>query len=61
MYVDRTMLEVFASDGLTYVPLPFIPEPAEQSVALDLDGAEPSRLEVYRLESIWPDQAPAVK
>ena len=38
IYVDRTALEVFASDGLTYVPLPFTPKPEDQSVAVEIPG-----------------------
>lgn len=55
-YVDRTIIEVFASDGLTYVPMPFIPGADEQSVSTNISTAAKTRsLEVYRLKSIWPE------
>ena len=55
VFVDRTMLEVFASDGLTYVPLPFIPKEEDQSVALEIQGGKNhlNSLQVYKLKSIW--------
>src|SRR5208283_1966794 len=55
VYVDRTALEVFASDGLTYVPLPFIPKAEDQSVTMKSKGgnAKFDSLQVYRLKSIW--------
>jgi len=54
-FVDRTSIEVFASDGLTYVTLPFIPKTAEQSVSVNLhgDGTKMKSLDVYKLKSIW--------
>jgi fructan beta-fructosidase len=51
IYVDRTALEVFASDGLTYVPLPFTPKPEDLSVAIT-DGRCQS-LESHQLSSTW--------
>jgi sucrose-6-phosphate hydrolase SacC (GH32 family) len=51
VYVDRTVLEVFASDGLTYVPMPFTPKPEDQSVAVT--GGKVRSLEVYKLKSCW--------
>ena len=54
IYMDRTVLEVFASDGLTYVPLPFIPDPNERSVAVHTSGdVRMIALEVYPLKSLW--------
>ncbi len=55
VFVDRTMLEVFASDGLIYVPLPFIPTQEDQSVSVQVKGgkARLMSLQVYRLKSIW--------
>ncbi|MCX7872437.1 MAG: glycoside hydrolase family 32 protein [Verrucomicrobiae bacterium] len=50
-YVDKTILEVFASDGLTYIPLPFTPKSEDQSVSIS--GGSPSKLEVYKLKSAW--------
>jgi fructan beta-fructosidase len=56
VFVDRTMLEVFASDGLTYVPVPFIPKSEDQSVAVEIQGgkADMKSLQVYGLKSSWP-------
>jgi sucrose-6-phosphate hydrolase SacC (GH32 family) len=56
VYADRTALEVFASDGLTYVPMPLIPKAEERSVAVAVKGgaARFGGLEVYELKSIWP-------
>ena len=51
VYVDRTALEVFASDGLTYVPLPFTPKPDDQSVSVT--GGKVKSLQVYKLKSCW--------
>ena len=49
IYVDRTVLEVFASDGLTYVPLPFVPKPEDNAAPVDVKGrnAKMKSLEVY--------------
>jgi fructan beta-fructosidase len=59
IYVDRTALEVFASDGLSYVPLPLVPEPEDQSVVVEVPGgkAKMTSLQVYRLKSIWEPEA----
>jgi sucrose-6-phosphate hydrolase SacC (GH32 family) len=57
-FVDRTIIEIFASDGLTYVPLPFIPKQEDQLVSVDVKGghAKMTSLQVYKLKSIWePD------
>ncbi|MDB6110071.1 MAG: sacC [Pedosphaera sp.] len=55
IYLDRTALEVFASDGLTYVPLPVIPKPDASGVEISTTGAPTkfSQLTAYRLGSIW--------
>jgi fructan beta-fructosidase len=55
VYVDRTALEVFASDGLTYVPMPFVPRPQDQSAAVAVNGgtATMNALQIYKLKSIW--------
>ena len=55
VFVDRTMLEVFASDGLTYVPLPFIPKEEDQSITQEIKGgnARMTSLQAYKLKSIW--------
>jgi sucrose-6-phosphate hydrolase SacC (GH32 family) len=55
IYGDRTGLEVFASDGLTYVPKPFQPKAEDQSVEVDVKGgsAKFQTLRAYPLRSIW--------
>lgn len=55
VFCDRTGLEVFASDGLTYVPMPFQPKAADRSLGLRCAGgpARVSVLEVHELDSIW--------
>ena len=53
IYVDRTALEVFASDGLTYVPLPFVPKPEDQSIAVNAGATKVHALEAHTLKSIW--------
>ena len=53
--VDRTVFEVFANGGLTYVPMPVIPEAANRTLSVaarDGDARLPI-LEVYELRSIW--------
>jgi fructan beta-fructosidase len=56
IFVDRTALELFASDGLTYVPMPFAANP--NTVALELSAcggtAQFQSLQVYELKSAWP-------
>jgi len=55
IYVDRTSLEVFASDGLTYVPMPINLNPAEKSLSVAAHGgtANFSHLDVHELRSAW--------
>ena len=55
VYCDRMGLEVFASDGLTYVPLPFIPKAEDQSVGIQTKGgsAKFTSLQLYELKSAW--------
>ena len=58
VFVDRTMLEVFASDGFTYIPMPFIPKPDDQSVSvISQDGGDGKKtlLQVYKLKSSWTE------
>jgi sucrose-6-phosphate hydrolase SacC (GH32 family) len=55
IFTDRTYFTVFASDGLTYVPLPVIAKPTELTAELQVQGgpvAVPA-LEAYELKSIW--------
>jgi fructan beta-fructosidase len=55
---DRTNFTVWASDGLTYVPLPVIAKPAELSVEVSVKGAPVTlqNLEAHELKSIWEDK-----
>jgi len=55
IFCDRTGLEIFASDGLTYVPLPFQPKVDNLALALQVKGGETKirALEVYELRSAW--------
>ena len=57
MFVDRTCAEVFAADGLAYVPLPHIPAAADRSVSLAVRGgpARFEQLDAHELGSIWDD------
>lgn len=56
VYCDRTGLEVFASDGLTYVPMPFQPKPDDRSLAVEAVGGtvKLEHIEVHELKSAWP-------
>lgn len=55
IYCDRTGLEVFASDGLCYVPKPFIPQLERLDVNVLATGGPVkfSLLEVHELASAW--------
>ena len=55
IFCDRTGLEVFASDGLTYVPMPFQPKADDLSLGLSVKGstAKFTSLEVHELKSAW--------
>jgi sucrose-6-phosphate hydrolase SacC (GH32 family) len=55
IFCDRTGLEVFASDGLTYVPLPFQPKPDDLALGVQAKGGSVrvSALEVHELSSAW--------
>jgi len=55
VYADRTSLEVYASDGLVYVPMPVFPKEENRSVTVNVTGG-PVRfnaLDAYQLKSIW--------
>ncbi|MHC5544403.1 GH32 C-terminal domain-containing protein, partial [Singulisphaera rosea] len=55
LYTDRTSIEVFVGDGLTYVPMPVIAKPEALTVSVRREG-EPVRfttLDVHALKSIW--------
>ncbi|MDB5319281.1 MAG: sacC [Phycisphaerales bacterium] len=52
---DRNSLEIFTDDGLTYIPLPFIPKDADQTVRIVAKGgtAKVDFVEVHTLKSSW--------
>jgi sucrose-6-phosphate hydrolase SacC (GH32 family) len=55
IYCDRTGLEIFASEGLSYIPMPFQPKAGEQSFGMTVKGGQVKieSLVVKRLESAW--------
>jgi len=55
IFTDRTAFEVFAGDGLTYVPMPVIPKPDARDCRVSARGAPAkfSKLVAYTLNSIW--------
>lgn len=55
IYCDRTGLEVFASDGLCYVPMPFQPKAGDLALAASVKNGDVKfgKLEVYELKSAW--------
>jgi len=55
VYCDRMGLEVFASDGLTYVPLPFIPKAEDRALGLRVEEgrARVVALRAHELRSAW--------
>jgi fructan beta-fructosidase len=52
---DRTGLEVFASDGLTYMPMPFLPKADNLDIGVRANsgGVKFDALQVHELSSIW--------
>ncbi|WP_436717691.1 glycoside hydrolase family 32 protein [Roseiconus lacunae] len=56
VYVDRTGVEVFASGGRCYVPLPFEMQPENQRLHFETRGGsiQVDSLEVHELKSAWP-------
>ena len=55
IFSDRTVLEVFASEGLTYVPMPFIPKPGDLSCSVRVEGGSVPvhSLVWHELKSCW--------
>ena len=53
---DRTNLTVWASDGLSYVPVPVIAKAGDLGAEMSVQGGdvEITTLEAHRLKSIWP-------
>jgi sucrose-6-phosphate hydrolase SacC (GH32 family) len=62
LLVDRNSMEAFASDGLAYVPFPFIAKDGDQSVKISAKGgvAKIDSIVVNTLKSPWM-QGGAVK
>jgi sucrose-6-phosphate hydrolase SacC (GH32 family) len=55
IFCDRTGLEVHAADCLTYIPMPFQPQPANLSLTVETKGigAKFQSLQVHELRSAW--------
>ena len=54
VFVDRTFMEIFAGDGLVYVPVPMLVDPQNLSVRINIpESVKMKNLEIYRLKSIW--------
>ena len=55
LYADRTAFEVFVNDGLTYVPIPVIPDPQRLDLAVRCGRGEArfGVLDAHVLGSIW--------
>ncbi len=55
IFCDRTGLEVFASDGLCYVPMPLNMNPDARKILFETHGgaATVNSLEVHELRSAW--------
>jgi sucrose-6-phosphate hydrolase SacC (GH32 family) len=51
---DRTVFEVFAADGLAYVPVPVIPKADDKGVSLSVTSpVQVQSIEVHALKSAW--------
>jgi len=51
---DRTNFTVWASDGLTYIPIPIVSKPTNLSIEMGSRGhVTLERLEMHTLKSIW--------
>lgn len=57
--VDRSSVEVYAGDGLIYLPMGVLKEPATRGVTLEIRGGEAAikRFEIAELKSAWPVEA----
>ena len=54
IFTDRTVYEIFANDGLVYVPLPIIPDAKNRAVDISASGETKfDALEIYQLKPIW--------
>jgi len=57
IFADILMIEVFASGGLAYLPVPFVPgpgDPGPASVRADGGRARFHLLDAHELVTIWP-------
>jgi len=56
LLADRLSLEIFAGNGLIYMPMRALPDPQDQTleVFVKTGEAKVQSLEVYELASIWP-------
>lgn len=56
IYCDRIGLEVFASDGRTFVPMPFTPKADDRDLSVVVKGGNVrlTTLTVHELKSAWP-------
>lgn len=55
VFCDRNGLEIFASEGLTYVPMPFLPKAENLELGVRAEGgaAKLTALQVHELRSAW--------
>lgn len=55
IFCDRTALEIFASDGLTYMPLPFMAPSGDLGLSVQSTGGAVNltNLQVHELRSAW--------
>ena len=55
IYCDRTTLEIFASGGLTYVPIPFQPKTDDLDLGVQVKSGSVkfNSLQLYELKSAW--------
>lgn len=55
VFCDRTILEVFASDGLCYIPMPFVPRASDRMISLAVTGGaiKCKTITVHELKSSW--------
>ncbi|HWD18562.1 MAG TPA: GH32 C-terminal domain-containing protein [Verrucomicrobiae bacterium] len=62
MLVDRGTLEIYANDGLVYMPMSVDPVAGPQPVSLTAsgNGAQLMSLNLYNLGSAWPAAAPFI-
>jgi sucrose-6-phosphate hydrolase SacC (GH32 family) len=55
IFTDRTYFTIFASDGLSYIPIPVIAKPDNLDVAINVHGGplRVQKLQASQLKSIW--------